>query len=1209
MKFVPVWLTLISLALVGGCFEEPPYTGGGVGSGSGNFGNVPAPPDDGDGNQAGAPPVVTPGVCRVGVKTSQDLPARITAMSTDAAPTDEQVYVSDLYNRFKAQCGACHVEQPLGGFQITASNFTLKVDKDVLARITSDDPAQFMPPRDAGGVPFKDRKDSDPVAALAKEIDLWQKAGSPPDIFYVPTESAGSVSYALSPEVGNSLTNLGNCVPEADFPFARDTKVMNELDELFADLEPTPPGMGTLEEQLGLPKTLAETDLTTLDSDKLAQRGVIAFAPGYPLWSDDAGKLRHVRVPVGETIHFDKKTQHFVIPPNTRFYKTFMKDVIDADGTKRFKKMETRLIVSRPDSVDDRGNREPTALFGTYKWDENETEATLVTLAQRNGEPFKDEMLTYILDETKANEIRAKNPQNLTYELEFNGLLRHYAIPGKERCIQCHRGAIDGSFVLGFTPMQIRRRPMGEGGVIEPSGPDELNQLQRLIDLKVIDGIDSADEILTLEESQGERHARNEHELTAQAYMLGNCAHCHNPHGYPSVAAPELAPLLDFYPSPTGGIFEFPLERYSPRIFRSAIATPMPYITPSLWELNPPDFQALVFQSDWKPKFAGTDDTADSINAPWRSLIYRNTQTPFTYSDDLTIFPHMPLNTPGHDCRASQIFGDWMVSVPAVRKRLDLVESFIPVSGNLTGSPEARASDQEPQPYVEVKKGEDGYDDAVAAAQDRLELFHTNGHYDKCPDTSDIIDPSVVRGLRDAPADTDASINNAAVIPDGVPDHAHWVETDLTENRGDWAPRRTDWEDVLVHGKFPVISGTAPNRVELLAKQEAEKKVVAELGSVHLTSELRDFVGKGFPLGLWKKKDGCTFPGQKTAADFKQTYRWPNQATITGSEPVFMPTPGQAVFDMICVNCHGRNADSKGRQAETVQILTGGQARVANFMSGLFGPVGSSGSNRQRVFGPAATAEVQTDEWGARYLTWMALGGTQRNIPKAVLSLVGRTPVCGVEREKPLAVASPNMLAAAQAACGELLPLSDSGARLNMVERTYAFTSHDTNLIEETGEAEMWQSLCNIDNPSPVRGVVVNGARVDQPDSAKFTAYSLKLYRREHYPANVPIGNHSKGIDSTLKSDNLFPWCLIKDSEAKAQAANEVAAQYYGINGTPLPFCPDSLAGHEMEYEETHAWATRGAANAGMAVFMFLDSVSRGNVKLVRYDQCELLQQ
>ena len=147
-------------------------------------------------------------------------------------------------------------------------------------------------------------------------------------------------------------------------------------------------------------------------------------------------------------------------------------------------------------------------------------------------------------------------------------------------------GSPSQSFVLGFNPLQINRRPVGVGGVSFETGPDELTQLQRLMDLGVVTGIDSPNDVLPLELSEGTRAPRNDYELTAQGYMLGNCGHCHNPRGYPSVLNPVLTDVLDFLPGPSGGIFQFPLERYSPRIFRGVSgATPIPYVTPSLVDL------------------------------------------------------------------------------------------------------------------------------------------------------------------------------------------------------------------------------------------------------------------------------------------------------------------------------------------------------------------------------------------------------------------------------------------------------------------------------------------------------------------------------------------------------------------------------------------------------------------------------------------------
>ena len=41
-------------------------------------------------------------------------------------------------------------------------------------------------------------------------------------------------------------------------------------------------------------------------------------------------------------------------------------------------------------------------------------------------------------------------------------------------------GSPSQTFILGFTPLQVKRRPVGVGGIIEPAAADELTQLQRL---------------------------------------------------------------------------------------------------------------------------------------------------------------------------------------------------------------------------------------------------------------------------------------------------------------------------------------------------------------------------------------------------------------------------------------------------------------------------------------------------------------------------------------------------------------------------------------------------------------------------------------------------------------------------------------------------------------------------------------------------------
>jgi len=219
---------------------------------------------------------------------------------------------------------------------------------------------------------------------------------------------AGAVSkFVLTPQDGNAMTNIGNCVPSAAMVGLEDVKSV-ALDAMFARATANP--SGTAAQIIGLPEHLGETDLFTLDSATLAQYGVVAYAPAYPLWSDDAGKLRFVRVPRGKSIHFDKATQTFDIPPNTRFYKTFMKQIIDTDGSYRYRKIETRLIVARPDQTNIDGSTTQTALFGSYKWTDDESDAVLVETPLNSGKPFADTLFTYNTDENLAADVLSAQP-------------------------------------------------------------------------------------------------------------------------------------------------------------------------------------------------------------------------------------------------------------------------------------------------------------------------------------------------------------------------------------------------------------------------------------------------------------------------------------------------------------------------------------------------------------------------------------------------------------------------------------------------------------------------------------------------------------------------------------------------------------------------------------------------------------------------------
>ena len=158
--------------------------------------------------------------------------------------------------------------------------------------------------------------------------------------------------------------------------------------------------------------------------------------------------------------------------------------------------------------------------------------------------------------------------------------------------------------------------------------------------------------------------------------MLGNCSHCHNPRGLPSVKEPAARRRAQFPPAAghRQGIFQFPLDRMSPVRFTRGRGqdTPIPYITPSLYDLP----------SDAPPKsFCPTEDNSDHVATSEHAGT-----GPSSVDLGALAEPHLSqcrhalrllrrlsrcsrtcrCNSPGYDCRAPRIMGDWMVSIPAL---------------------------------------------------------------------------------------------------------------------------------------------------------------------------------------------------------------------------------------------------------------------------------------------------------------------------------------------------------------------------------------------------------------------------------------------------------------------------------------------------------------------------------------------------------------
>jgi mono/diheme cytochrome c family protein len=1199
---------------------------------------------------------------------AQSLPARLLAIGAgadagaEAGPSGTTYYVSDLLAQFQSICGRCHgsVGGGLGGFSIvTQQDFLANMTPAVIAHVTSNgtgepgmpsdpnSPIDPMPPFDSpAGMPYSQRPPTDPVKQFAELVQAWLADQKPQSFVYtLPGASSAGAGGPQIPVpnalVGNAMTNIGNCVPSPGLIGTQEAAA-EVLDAKFAALHPSPAGSNvTGSQMIGLPVYLSDTDLFTLDSAVLARYGVVAYAPGYPLWSDNAGKLRHIRVPRGTSVVFDKEKQTFAIPPNTRFYKTFMKQVVDLDGSMRYRKIETRLIVSRPDKINSDGSTTPTALFGTYKWSDDESQAVLVTTPLNDGEPFADTLIQYDTNEPLANAIRATSPADPDEAVIEGGAARHYAIPSSQRCVQCHEGSVTKSFNLGFLPLQINRFAQYTHGVIEEAGPDELTQLQRLIDYGVITGIDSPSDVLPLEQSQGSRAPRNYYELTAQGYMLGNCAHCHNPGGFPSLQNPVLVNVLNFYPSAAGGVFQFPLEKTSPRIFRGAVGqTQIPYITPSLMDMprfgldgNPTaDLFTLVENGD---NGLGVET---AWYAPWRSLIYRNVDDPFAYQDDLALFPHMPMNTPGYDPRAKQIMSAWMVSIPAVRKSPDIPEYAVYYGGG-GGSAALTAFgptvDANEQPYVEVFPGDPRYDQAQMDAQNRLSILFTGinpfvpssgsdaktlNRYTDPGVTDDILDPAVEAdpACHPIPKPIIPVTPAGGLASEVVPGHCHWVITDLTQPPGPWSPRRPDWELALVEQMGPPQSSTCGPPSGQLAQAKTDANTAVQLLQSVTLAPAQDYLTTLVPFGLWQELSGCDYSSVQTVSSFSGSNQplWMSlNPELSANAPVYMSTPGEAVFKQICINCHGPLADANGRLAQNLATMTGGLAEVADFRDGLFGPVGapSGSTNIDRVFGislqEASWSGTTNDDRAARYMAWMALGGTNVSIPPGILSIVSLTQVLGTPRQNGAIASSANMLSSAKSLCNSLLGAQSFQSFGFVADNP---TAYDNTLIHSNGDAELWLHLCALNNPPPVHVIYAPGSLGVQQafdSNDNFLAGIYTLISPDDYPAGAPVGdergrtvpyvqNNTNNPADPAAQPNLWPWCVYDVAKAQANHWPQCPASIYAATDSagdnPYTFTAD----------QAETWTVRGAVNAGLGVFLYVKSLESLSSPPADYNQC-----
>ena len=335
---------------------------------------------------------------------------------------------------------------------------------------------------------------------------------------------------------------------------------------------------------------------------------------------------------------------------------------------------------------------------------------------------------------------------------------------------------------------------------------------------------------------------------------------------------------------------------------------------------------------------------------------------------------------------------------------------------------------------------------------------------------------------------------------------------------------------------------------------------------------------------------------------------------------------GESVFRAICQNCHGRNADSNSPLSATIIEVTGGQTRVANFVAGLFGPPTAPGAFAREQF--LVDRGATPEDWQARYLLFMGLGGTEATIPQIVLDLVATSPFYGKGITAP-GPKNANMLGSAEQLCyfvlGSTRLLETRGPSDNPLDnRPSVKLEDDSRFSSRGGHYELWESLCTHDNEPVVR------VFTSTPGLQKYN--DLDTYRAKDdsgnwiYPLDAPVGNQFGDVEIGIRRGNTLPWCIQARDPEEKDAAHKWSGSVANPRRAPegsIPFCPPALftralepsnpnpndpttskpiyrlaftvAGRDVIAGEafgnqafTQRWVRKGAINAGLSAYYYL---------------------
>lgn len=232
-----------------------------------------------------------------------------------------------------------------------------------------------------------------------------------------------------------------------------------------------------------LPPTLSETRAFTDLRQLTPVAGLVPYEPNAVLWSDHAKKRRWFALNSAATTFGFRRDGSWDLPIGAVWVKHFDLELRRGDPTSA-RRVETRFLVRSPNDAEGR------VTSYTYRWNEAQTDATLVPMAGATQD----------------------------FQISENGVTRTqtWRFPGRLECQSCHNSV--GGPILSFNTPQLNRT--GPGGT--------TNQLTALARAGYLNTTNLPDPgtLPALVDAADPAHAV---ERRARSYLHVNCSQCHQP--------------------------------------------------------------------------------------------------------------------------------------------------------------------------------------------------------------------------------------------------------------------------------------------------------------------------------------------------------------------------------------------------------------------------------------------------------------------------------------------------------------------------------------------------------------------------------------------------------------------------------------------------------------------------------------------------------